>query len=84
MDVKAIGEFISTIGFPIVACLLMGKYFSKRDEKYQNDLEKMRDIVDNNTKALNELNTAYNNTNLILREMLSTIQKLKVGERKNE
>ena len=39
---------ISTVGFPIAACIALGWYVSKQ-------LEKFRDTVDNNTRALIEL-----------------------------
>lgn len=46
MDVTQITTVISTVGFPIVMCLLMAWYFTKRDETM--------------TKALNDLTTAVN------------------------
>lgn len=46
MDVTQITTVISTVGFPIVMCLLMAWYFTKRDETM--------------TKALNNLTTAVN------------------------
>lgn len=46
MDVTQITTIISTVGFPIVMCLLMAWYFTKRDETM--------------TKALNDLTAAVN------------------------
>ena len=38
-------SLISSVGFPIVACLGMGWYIVKK-------MDKMSEVVDNNTKAL--------------------------------
>lgn len=46
MDVTQITTLVSTLGFPIVMCLLMAWYFTKRDETM--------------TKALNDLTAAVN------------------------
>lgn len=43
-----IATLISTIGFPIAACVALGWYVSKQ-------LEKFRDTVENNTRAIIEL-----------------------------
>jgi len=45
-----IEELISTIGFPIVAFLLMYRL-------YTNHLEDMTEVVENNSKVLNEIKT---------------------------
>lgn len=44
----AITQLISTVGFPIVMCLLM--YFQNK-----NTIENMKSSIDENTKALKEL-----------------------------
>lgn len=46
MDISTITTTISTVGFPIVMCLLMAWYFTKRDETM--------------TAALNDLTAAVN------------------------
>lgn len=38
-------QAISSVGFPICGCLLMGYFIWKK-------MEKLEDIVDNNTKAM--------------------------------
>lgn len=53
MSVPDIISMISSVGFPIVACIFLGYYIMKR-------VDKMGEVVDNNTKAImllvNELN----------------------------
>ena len=43
-----LAQVISTVGFPIAACIALGWYVSRQ-------LEKFRETVDNNTRALIEL-----------------------------
>lgn len=45
MSVADIIQIISSLGFPIVACLGLGWYIVKK-------MDKMSDVIDNNTKAL--------------------------------
>lgn len=49
MDVSAIGQLIGSIGFPIVAFIMMFYLF-------KDNMSKLNDTVNNNTKALTELN----------------------------
>ena len=48
MTVQDITTIISTVGFPIVMCLLMAWYFYKRDQT-------MTDALSNLTVAVNKL-----------------------------
>lgn len=48
MDINALTTFISSVGFPIVACFLMYK------QNYEV-LEKLRDVVEANTISIKEL-----------------------------
>lgn len=48
MTVQDITTIISTVGFPIVMCLLMAWYFYKRDQT-------MADALSNLTVAVNKL-----------------------------
>lgn len=82
MDFKTLSEFIAGVGFPIAAYFFLAKYFAKRDEKNEKDLDKMRETVDNNTKALQELQHGYDsikytidNVNRVMTELLSYLQR---------
>ena len=70
---------ISTVGFPIIVCIVLAKHYAKREENNEKNLDKMRETVDNNTKAIGDLTTSYNNNNNVLREMVSVLQKMKGG-----
>lgn len=52
MDVVTI---ISSLGFPIAACVAMAMYISKRDTKHEQEVDKLRQSIDNNTKVMTEL-----------------------------
>ena len=55
MDFNSIMAAIGSLGFPIVATILMGYIFLKSTENYRSDIKSMTEIVNNNTIALNKL-----------------------------
>jgi hypothetical protein len=55
MDFNALITAIGSLGFPIVACILMGYMFIKFTDNYRADIKSMTEIVNNNTLALNKL-----------------------------
>lgn len=69
MDVSTIVSLISSLGFPIVACIYMAGYTRKQIDVYRQDIKELQaehkeeigrvtEALDNNTKALIEL-SAY-------------------------
>lgn len=69
MDVSAIVSLISSLGFPIIACIYMARWVSKQMDSYRADIKelqedhkaeigKVTEALNNNTKALIEL-SAY-------------------------
>ena len=68
MDASTIMSLISSLGFPIIACIYMAKYVEKQINNYRTDIKEMQaehkeeigkvtEALDNNTKALIELST---------------------------
>ena len=66
MDFNALSEFISTVGFPVVCCLMCGWYVKYREDKndekisklnsqHDEESKRMTDAVNNNTVALQKL-----------------------------
>lgn len=55
MDFNTVIAAIGSLGFPIVACILMGYMFIKFTDNYRADIKSMTEIVNNNTLALNKL-----------------------------
>lgn len=59
MDVKTITDMISSVGFPIVMCGMMGwfiKYQMDQNSKVMNNIiEKINDILEENKQAISEI-----------------------------
>lgn len=66
MDFKALSDFISTVGFPVVCFLMCGWYVKYREDKndekiaslnsqHDEESKRMTDAVNNNTIALQKL-----------------------------
>ena len=55
MDMSAITSLISSVGFPIVCCIYLIYSNNKTAEKHADEMEKMRQTVENNTKAMIKL-----------------------------
>jgi len=51
----AIIQIISSVGFPIVACMGCGWYINKQDSRHRNEIDKITDALNNNTIALTRL-----------------------------
>lgn len=69
MDASTVVSLISSLGFPIVACIYMANYTRKQIDVYRADIKelqaehkaeisKVTEALDNNTRALIEL-SAY-------------------------
>lgn len=68
MDAQTIISLVSSLGFPIIACIYMAKYVEKQINNYRTDIKEMQtehkeeigkvtEALDNNTRALIELST---------------------------
>ena len=56
-DLSGIVQIISTVGFPIVMCLILMKYMTSADAKHESEVSHLTDTIDANTKVLTELRT---------------------------
>ena len=56
-DISGIVQIISTVGFPIVMCLILIKYMTEQNSKHENEVSHLTDTIDANTKVLTELCT---------------------------
>ena len=63
MDMGSIAQLITSLGFPVVACILMGYYIKLQTDYYRSDVKDLQaqhkdemiqvtEAVNNNTKAL--------------------------------
>lgn len=55
MDANTIMTLIGSLGFPIVACLLLGLYIWKKDGQHKEELNKFADALNNNTLVIQKL-----------------------------
>ena len=52
---KEISDFISSVGFPIVVCLLMIYQQQKLSQSYIDIVESLKELISDNTKSINLL-----------------------------
>lgn len=57
MDFEVIKDLISTLGFPIVACVYMAITNQKGEERHSKEVNELRKTVNNNTKVMVKLCT---------------------------
>ena len=55
MDFQEVATLISNVGFPIAMCLLLLKRMSTQDRIYHETEVKLRQVISENTKAINKL-----------------------------
>lgn len=55
MDMSSVTSLISSVGFPIACCIYLIYSNSKSAEKHAEEVEKLRETVDNNTKVMLKL-----------------------------
>ena len=52
MDANAISQLIGTMGFPIAACVALFWYMIRQDERFTAIVDKLRDSIDDLTRAI--------------------------------
>lgn len=73
---KEVSDFISTVGFPIVVCLLMIYQQEKMSQSYIDIVESLKELISDNTKAISLLiNRAKENDN----KLVDLYNKNKIG-----
>lgn len=55
MTPKDVGDLISQVGFPVIVTLLLLYQQMKTSEGYYHLIEQVKNLVENNTKVLDEL-----------------------------
>lgn len=55
MDFNSIVQLVGTLGFPIVACGAMYVQLIKQADRHKEEMDKIREALENNTKAILEL-----------------------------
>lgn len=57
MNVTDITSLISSVGFPIVACIIMWKTMQETTAAHKQEVDGLRDALERNTTILTELKT---------------------------
>lgn len=55
MDVQTLTQLVSSVGFPIVACLIMWKALQDSTAAHKEEMDAMRESLNQNTVVLAEL-----------------------------
>lgn len=66
MDLNAISDIISTVGFPIVCFLMCGWYVKYREDKNDEKMDKLNMMHDDESK---QMTAALNNNTLALQKL---------------
>lgn len=55
MDVNAITQLISNIGFPVAVCLICFWYINKQSEQHKAEIDELTKALNNNTLVMQRL-----------------------------
>ena len=55
MDIQAITQVVSTVGFPIAMCCLVGYYIKYTEDRHREEVSELTKAVNNNTIVLQKL-----------------------------
>lgn len=55
MDWNAVIQLISTLGFPIVCCIVLFWYMIKQTDMHKEEINELKKSIDNNTIILTRL-----------------------------
>lgn len=72
MDITAVMQAISSLGFPIVACIAIAWYFNKVNENYRNDI---KEINQQNKEQLEKLTEAIANNTVAVARLVDKLDK---------
>ena len=72
MDITTVMQAISSLGFPIVACIAIAWYFNKVNENYRNDI---KEINKQNKEQLEKLTEAIANNTVAVARLVDKLDK---------
>lgn len=55
MEFNTVVQLISSVGFPIVMCLMMAYYIKTINQSYREDIKGIQKSIDNNTAVIDKL-----------------------------
>ena len=60
MDAQGITTMIGSLGFPIVMCIIMIKLIFTMEESHKEEIDSLKESLNNNTSVLTRLETMLN------------------------
>lgn len=69
-------QVISSVGFPIAMCLLMGYWVKTTHDDHREDIKRLQE---NHTEETKDLTQAINNNTLVVQQLID-----KIGDNDNE
>ena len=60
MDAQGITSMIGSLGFPIVMCIIMIKLIFTMEESHKEEIDSLKESLNNNTNVLTRLETMLN------------------------
>ena len=72
MDVTAIMQAISSLGFPIVACIAIAWYFNKVNENYRQDI---KELTQQQQSQLDKLTEAITANTVVVTRLVDKLDK---------
>lgn len=72
MDITAIMQAISSLGFPIVACIAIAWYFNKVNENYRNDI---KELTQQQQTQLDKLTEAITANTVVVTRLVDKLDK---------
>lgn len=59
MDAQSYTNLISSVGFPIVMCLIMVKLMMHMEESHKAEIDSLKEALNSNTNVLTRLETMF-------------------------
>lgn len=73
MDFQTIASLVSSIGFPIVACLALGFYVKYQTDKYDTSV---KELQKEHKEEVTKMTEALNNNTLALQKLVDKIDNI--------
>ena len=65
-------QLISSLGFPIVACIFVAVYTSKQSENYRSDI---KELQKDHKEEITQLRTALENNTLVIQKLIDKMDQ---------
>ena len=72
MDFNAVIAAISSLGFPICACIFLGLYVKSTNENFRQDLKEMSS---NHRSEMDKITEAINNNTLVIQKLIDKMDE---------